>query len=81
MAQLINQPPNSSVDQGGAVSPGWANFFSAVFNILSALVLSGTTANRPTKFLWTGRPYFDTTLVLPIWYSGAAWIKADGTPA
>ena len=81
MAQLINQPPNTAVDLNGAVAGGWANFFSAVFNILSALVLSGTTANRPTKFLWTGRPYFDTTLAIPIWYSGAAWIKADGTPA
>ncbi len=78
---LINQPPNSAVDEGSQVSQGWATFFNTVFQILAAMTLSGTTAQRPTRFFWVGRPYFDTTLGLPIWYNGTIWIKADGTPA
>ena len=78
---LISEPPLSPVDQSGAVSPVWRTFFGAVFTILSALTQSGTTANRPTRGLWTGRMYFDTTLGLPIWYEGPGWVKADGTAA
>ena len=37
-------------------------FRSTIGAILSALTQSGTTAARPTKFLWLGRPYWDTTL-------------------
>jgi hypothetical protein len=84
---LINQPPQTPVDQAGAVSQGWATFFSAVFSILDALTMSGTTANRPTRFLWVGRPYYDRTLNagvgLPIYYTGtgAVWITAAGAVA
>lgn len=67
--------------QAVEVSASWRNFFSALFNVVTGLTQSGTTAARPTSYLWTGRPYWDTTLGLPIWYSGAAWVKADGTPA
>jgi hypothetical protein len=75
---VINQPPNVAVDQGGAVSPGWTTFFSNAFVILSALTQSGTTAQRPTAVLWTGRMYFDTTLGKPIWYKTAGWVDATG---
>lgn len=37
-------------------------FRSTVGTILSALTQSGTTAQRPTAFLWIGRPYWDITL-------------------
>lgn len=43
---------------------------------------SGTTANRPTTGLFTGRMYFDTDLGTsgkPIWYDGANWVDATGT--
>jgi hypothetical protein len=76
---LINQPPNNPVDDGSQVNQGWATFFNTVFQLLAALTQSGTTANRPTKMLWVGRTYFDTTLTRPIWYTGTNWIKADGT--
>lgn len=63
---------------------GWAVFFSSAYQILSALTLSGTTANRPTKFLYVGRPYFDTSLGArgkPIWVASvsagvAVWIDS-----
>lgn len=39
----------------------------------------GTTANRPVT-VSVGFMYFDTTLGLPIWWDGAAWVDATGTP-
>jgi hypothetical protein len=63
---------------------GWQSWFSDAFNFLQALTSSGTTANRPTKFIWTGRTYYDTTLNKPIWVknmTGATvnWVDATGT--
>jgi hypothetical protein len=39
--------------------------------------LFGTTGARPTLHT-TGTIYFDTTLVIPIWWSGANWVNATG---
>jgi hypothetical protein len=86
---LINTPPNSAVDgmnMDGNLTPPvkeWRNFFVAVFNICNALTLSGTTAQRPTSFLFVGRTYFDTTLGIPIWIQSlgpTVWIDAAGAP-
>lgn len=85
---LISEPPKSPVDtlpsaagRAVAVASEWRNFFVAVYNICNGLTMSGTTANRPTTFLWTGRTYFDTSLGLPIFWNSSIWIQADGTPA
>lgn len=79
---MINAPPTTAVDKNGdSVSQSWLSFFNSVYVILSALTQSGTTEQRPTKLLWIGRMYFDTTLGLPIWYSEPGWVKADGTAA
>ena len=60
---------------------GWQHFMSDVSTILSSLTTSGTTAQRPTLFLYVGRPYFDTTLVKPIWVkTSTVWVDATGTP-
>jgi hypothetical protein len=40
---------------------------------------SQSTANRPTTNLYTGMPFFDTTLGKPIWWNGSAWKDATGT--
>lgn len=83
---LISPPPNSPVDEQSssgalsAVSKAWRPFFVACWSLLSGLTQSGTTANRPTTSLWTGRPYFDTTLGIPIWFDGTVWIDATGAP-
>lgn len=66
------------------VTTGWTNFFSNVYQILFAVTQSGTTANRPTKGLYVGRVYFDTSLGAhgkPIWVASvsagvATWIDA-----
>jgi hypothetical protein len=42
--------------------------------------VSGTTAARPDTTT-VGFTYFDTTLGLPIWWDGADWVDATGTPA
>ena len=39
----------------------------------------GTTIQRPKTKLAVGQIYFDTTLVLPIWWTGSKWINASGT--
>ena len=67
----------------------WSDFRRALllwsreiaFAATRASVDSGTTADRPTSDLWTGRTYFDTTLGQPIWYDGSGWVDATGTTA
>lgn len=56
----------------------WAEWFNQVYTVCFALQQSGVTAKRPTTNLWTGRPYFDTTLGKPIWYKTAGWVDATG---
>lgn len=64
----------------------WATWFTEAWQILFAVSQSGVTADRPTKLLWPGRPYFDTSLGAhgkPIWVNKTAtgWVLADGTVA
>lgn len=83
---LISQAPDGRLtDDDGVALPGYKAFLSAAAAILQAMTLSGTTANRPTKFLWVGRPYFDTGLGAngkPIWIARvsaagvATWVDA-----
>ena len=81
---MISNPPNrypfQTKDGKGNVkiAPVWAEWFMAVFRICFSLTESGTTANRPTKYLWVGRRYFDTTLGKPIWHDGTNWVDATG---
>lgn len=42
--------------------------------IIVALMGVGTTAQRPTTGLQTGRQYFDTTLGYVIVWTGASWV-------
>jgi len=77
-----NIPSEDAVVEGkNNFTTGWQTFFSSVARILTAMTSSGTTAQRPTVGLFTGRMYFDTTLGLPIWYKTAGWVKADGSAA
>lgn len=84
---LLNSPPLKTPiqDANGNIDASWQDFCSAVFFSIISLQTSGTTANRPTKNLWIGRPYFDTSLGAagkPIWYgSNGTWRLADGTAA
>jgi hypothetical protein len=83
----MKPPPNQvAVQELGAfnrwnVSESWKEFFSDTFTAIFAMQKSGTTALRPTKGLYIGLVYFDTTLGNPVWYSGTAWVDATGAPA
>ena len=77
---LLSPPPNQVAVtlKDGIIEPAWKAFFTDVYNGVFATQQSGTTAQRPTKLLFVGRPYFDTTINRPIWYTGTNWIKSDG---
>lgn len=61
--------------------PPGAVWFAKLQLIVSASVMSGTTANRPTQGLFVGRTYFDTDLTHPIWVQSlgpTVWADATG---
>ena len=75
MADLINNPPLIGLEQP------LATWVTQVFRICFANQQSGTTANRPTKNVWLGRRYYDTTLNKPIYISALVpivWRDAAG---
>lgn len=85
---MISPPPNKSPIQNstGFIANAWQEFFTNVFMGIQDIESSGTTANRPTKNLYPGRFYFDTSLGAngkPIWVNklGSGWVLADGTAA
>lgn len=59
----------------------WFSWVDAVTDRVNLDYGAGITTARPGGTLPTGARYFDTTLGLPIWWDGAAWILADGSPA
>ncbi len=81
---LTPHPQAPIADSTGALPSAWAAWLSKVQLLVNASVQSGTTANRPTQGLFTGRFYFDTSLAAgvgrPIWRNAAntAWVDADG---
>lgn len=56
-------------------------YFAQIDNFTQALggTLAGTTAQRPGTGLNIGQQFFDTTLGIPIWWNGTAWVNASGT--
>lgn len=80
----LNTPQGIMVDKDGSPTPPWYRWTTIAGNVLTALTTSGTTAQRPASFLWIGRPYFDITLGIPIWYDqngSTGWCDATGTAA
>ena len=60
------------------ISRGWVSWLEKIGRYACSVSESGVTANRPTKNLWIGRPFFDTTLGKPVWYDGTNWVDATG---
>ena len=56
-------------------------YFNQVDSFTQAISIPdvGATTQRPTKNLLVGQQFFDTTLTLPIWWTGTKWINASGT--
>lgn len=72
-------PDNAPItDDNGKATVPYLSWWSRTHNLVIALSASGTTINRPVSNLWTGRPFFDTTLGIPIWYNGTIWVDATG---
>lgn len=81
---MINVPPNAEpIAPNGRTAIAWSSWFMQVFRVCFAEAQSGTTANRPAKDLWPGRPYFDTSLGAngkKIWVdkNSTGWVDGDG---
>lgn len=56
-------------------------YFSQIDNYTqgSNIPNSGATSGRPIEYLSVGQYYFDSTLGIPIWWSGTNWVNASGT--
>lgn len=72
------------VDANGYVTPQWLAWLNSINTWCVGNGQSGTTSQRPTgQSLFVGRPYFDTTLNLPIWVKqvspSVVWINGAGT--
>ena len=71
MADIINNPPIFGIQ------PALATWFTQVFIICFAIQQSGATASRPSKNLWIGRRYYDTTLNKPVYVSDLSGVWRD----
>lgn len=67
-----------------AFTAQWGGWFNNAQTILQDASNSGTTIQRPTTYQYVGKPYFDTTLGIPIWLKtpGAVpvWVNSAGAP-
>lgn len=64
-------------------APIWARqWYAALSDLMTTAqrVASGATGDRPAGAA-TGRMFFDSTLGQPVWWDGAQWVDATGTPA
>jgi hypothetical protein len=70
------------VDENRNLEFAWLQLFSRWQRIIASLVQAGSTLSRPTKGLWIGRQYYDSTLNKPIWVKEVrpviVWIDASG---
>lgn len=73
--------PLENIQTQYGLSKAWLTFFTKLGFTMESMRESGVSANRPTKGLWIGRSYFDTTLGYPIWYDGTQWVDAQGNTA
>ena len=74
-------PDAELVDDRRKVSLVWAQLFTLWGVTITAARQSGTTADRPTKGLWVGRRFYDTTLGKPVFVDSigpVVWHDASG---
>lgn len=79
---VINTPELKAplTEKTGVAGRGFSAWLMQVFRICFDVQNSGTTADRPSTNLYTGKPYFDTTLGIPIWFKTAGWVNSAGAP-
>lgn len=78
MTVRLTAPPASL-----SATPEEVAWLSQLARIVGASVSSGTTAQRPTTFLFLGRRYWDETLDKPVYLKSvgppAVWVDGVGT--
>jgi len=69
--------PNQSeiISAGGRTNNVWSQWFDRAQNILNLITGSGASKNRPETGLYTGAPYFDTSINRPVFWNGSAWVS------
>lgn len=77
------QIPSQTQAIGADAGPWNRAWYEWAWNLTGAAnrdLGTGTAAQRPNTSV-AGAHYFDTTAGRPIWWDGALWVYADGTPA
>lgn len=75
------RPDADIVDADGRITPRWNSYLSWLEGTVIAARTSGTTAQRPTKNLYIGQFYYDTTLNYPVYVrtiSPVVWRNGAG---
>lgn len=81
MADPVARPTSGVQDAQGSLKPDWVSWLNWVDQLVGAMRQSGPTASRPTKGLWIGRQFYDTTLNYPVWVDSVGpvvWKNAAG---
>ena len=77
----IDIPSDTIVDSSGNLTPSWAAFFDRVKDCCQQpRPLSGTTAQRPVRYVELGMMFLDTTLNRTIKVRSInpiVWVKVD----
>jgi len=61
-------------DRTSKVFGVWQQWLDRAQNVLNLITGSGATKNRPKVDLYTGAPYFDTSLNRPVFWNGSSWV-------
>lgn len=79
---MIDEAPFRDVPKNVTIPASWVSWISKIRFYAGSVGESGTTAERPTKNLWVGRRFFDTTLGYPVYVKTVAtqvWVDGTGT--
>lgn len=83
MSSNFDYPAQQAIsDKDGIITPAWGQAFQRWQAVINAAYQSGPTAQRPTKLLWIGRSFYDTTLGKPVYVAAVGpvvWRDAAGT--
>ncbi len=79
---MIGQAPfQVPVTQNNVNAPAWIQWLTKLSTFAGAVSDYGTTAQRPIKNLFIGRPYFDQTLGFPVYVktvTPTVWVDGSG---
>lgn len=73
--------PKPDVDTDGNLERSYTTFFTLLARGIVGRSQYGPTAERPTKLVEPGLPFFDTTLGYAIWVKSVnpiVWVNATG---